>query len=225
MKKFSFLAIVLFSLTLIIGCASSPDDEQDELNYVALGASDAVGIGAIPLTNGYVFRIRDALNERGKDVDLLNLGIPTADIGAIENVARTALIAGVQKDLVTLWTGPNDVVGGNDPEDFEDSLETILEHLREETSAFIVMMNIPDLTQIPRFRERPDADVNPERIQAFNTAIQRQAEVFNVPVVDLFADMPGDELVSNIDGFHPNNRGHERIAQLFLQIILPEFNL
>jgi len=225
MKIISYLSITLLAITLIVGCASSPDDEQGEINYVALGASDAVGIGAIPLSNGYVFRIRDELRERGKNVDLLNLGIPSADVNAIKIAARSSMIAEAQKDLVTLWTGPNDLIGGDDPDDFEDNLEELLSHLREESAAFIVMMNIPDLTQIPRFRERPDDDVTPERIQAFNAAIERQAEVFNVPVVDLLAEMPGDELISNIDGFHPNNRGHERIAKLFLEIILPEFDL
>ena len=225
MKIISYLSITLLAITLIVGCASSPDDEQGEINYVALGASDAVGIGAIPLSNGYVFRIRDELRERGKNVDLLNLGIPSADVNAIKIAARSSMIAEAQKDLVTLWTGPNDLIGGDDPDDFEDNLEELLSHLREESAAFIVMMNIPDLTQIPRFRERPDDDVTPERIQAFNAAIERQAEVFNVPVVDLLAEMPGDELISNIDGFHPNNRGHERIAELFLEIILPEFDL
>ena len=38
---------------------------------VAMGASDAVGIGAFPLENGYVYQIRDGLKSRANEVVLL----------------------------------------------------------------------------------------------------------------------------------------------------------
>ncbi len=231
MKKLNFLLISLFAVLLIVGCASTSDDDheggnkREVINYVALGASDATGIGAFPLTDGYVFRIKDALEERGKKVDLLNLGIPTANIPAIEKAALTALTVGVKKDLVTIWTGANDLIGGDDVVEFEKSLDHILQHLRQDNSVFIVIMNLPDLTKIKRFREKPDKHVTAARVTAFNQAITRQAKKYNVPIVDFFTNAPGDELVSDIDGFHPNNDGHQRIANLFLKIILPKFNL
>ena len=104
-------------------------------------------------------------------------------------------------------------------------MENILQHLRQDDSVFIVIMNLPDLTQIKRFRKEPDKHVTPDRVAAFNQAITRQAQKYNVPIVDFFSDAPGDMLVSKIDGFHPNNEGHQRIAELFLVIILPEFGL
>ncbi len=230
-KQLNFLLTSLLAVLLMVGCASTSDDDDtvtkvdDVINYVALGASDATGIGAFPLTDGYVFRIKDALEDRGKKVDLLNLGIPTANIPAIEKAAIAALKVGVEKDLVTIWTGANDLIGGDDVVQFEKSLDHILQHLRQDDSVFIVMMNLPDLTQIKRFREKPDKHVTSEQVTAFNQAITRQAKKYNVPIVDFFSDNPGDELVSDIDGFHPNNDGHKRIANLFLKIILPKFNL
>lgn len=231
MKKLNFLLISLLAVLLVASCASTSDDDEDVtrednvIHYVALGASDATGIGAFPLMGGYVFRVKDALEDRGKKVDLLNLGIPTANIPAIEKAAIAALKVGVEKDLVTIWTGANDLIGGDDVTGFEKSLENILKHLRQDNSVFIVMMNLPDLTRIKRFREKPDKHVTSERVTAFNSAITRQAKKYNVPLVDFFSDKPGDELVSDIDGFHPNNDGHQRIADLFLKIILPKYNL
>ena len=134
MKKLSFLSITLFAALILISCASSSDDDDIKespanilpaVNYVALGASDAFGIGASPITRGYVYRIKDGFEDRGRKVNLLNLGIPTADIPAIKKTAKAALKRDTEIDLVTIWTGANDLIGGNDVGEFEKDLESI----------------------------------------------------------------------------------------------------
>ena len=219
---------------MLVSCASTSDDDDltespandlPPVNYLALGASDAFGIGAEPITRGYVYRIKDGFEDRGRRVSLLNLGIPTADIPAIKKTAKKALKRDVEYDLVTIWTGANDLIGGNDVKDFEEDLESLLARLRDKSDAFIVIMNLPDLTQIKKFREDPDRDVTVERVTAFNQAITRQANKYQVPIVDFFKAQPGDMLVSKKDGFHPNNDGHQKIADLYLQLILPQFSL
>jgi len=234
MKKYKLLLSSLFITFLITACASSSDDDDltegpandlPAVHYVALGASDAFGIGANPITRGYVYRIKDGFEDRGRKVDLLNLGIPTADIPAIKKTAKAALKRDKEIDLVTIWTGANDLIAGDDVGDFEQDLEGILSRLRDKSNAFIVIMNLPDLTQIKRFREKPHRRVTAERVTAFNQAITRQAQKYKVPIVDFFKAAPGDMLVSEKDGFHPNNDGHQKIADLYLQIILPQFGL
>lgn len=229
MKPVIAAALLLGALTAA-GCAGPPtqgyDPNAPAFEYTALGASDAVGVGAFPLTDGYVYRIRDELEEQGlARVRLLNLGVPQATADEIEDIVRLVWATGQPADLFTLWTGPNDVVAGDSVQDFEADLARILGYIREKTSAVVVMANVPDLTQLPRFREQPNNNVTRERIRAFNEAIARQANEFDVPVVDLFSQMPRDELVSDLDGFHPSNRGHERIAELFLEKIRPELGL
>jgi lysophospholipase L1-like esterase len=205
-----FVVIMLLAVT---GCASAP--ERGELTYLALGASDAVGIGATPLRNGYVFLVRDGLRDDGHDVMLVNFGIPGAEIGAIERLARLA--PGVQPGLVTLWTGANDLIAGNEPAAFEGTLATLLEGLRDATDAIIVIGDLPDLTRLPRFLERPDPDVTSARVRAFNDAIERQATEFEVPIARLSEVRMLDELTSDIDGFHPNDEGHRMLADQFLR--------
>jgi lysophospholipase L1-like esterase len=146
-------------------------------------------------------------------------------VTSTENALEGFLATGRNPDLVTLWTGPNDVIRGDEPEDFEGDLEDILAQLRDQTDAVIVVGNIPNLTELPRFREEPDPDVTEDRIDAFNAAIERQAGEFDVPIVDLHEEGVEDDLVSDVDGFHPNNEGHRRIAEEFLQVILPQFGL
>ena len=100
----------------------------------------------------------------------------------------------------------------------------MLARIRDKSNAFVVIMNLPDLTQIKKFREDPDKHVTVENVAAFNQAITRQANKYNIPIVDFFKAAPGDMLVSK-DGFHPNNDGHQKIANLYLQIVLPKFGL
>jgi hypothetical protein len=82
-----FVIAVAALVVFASGCASHRLDENKIL-YMAIGASDAVGIGATPLTHGYVFRIKDELENRGKNVDLLDLGIPGANLDTIAQAVR-----------------------------------------------------------------------------------------------------------------------------------------
>jgi lysophospholipase L1-like esterase len=97
-----------------------------------------------------------------------------------------------------------------------------LQNLRKSTPGLIVIANLPDLTKLPRFRDQPSAVVTIDRVRAFNKAIAQEAVAVNVPVVDLFEQPLADKLVSDLDGFHPNNEGHREIALLFLEVILPK---
>lgn len=95
----------------------------------------------------------------------------------------------------------------------------------EAPDAIIVIGNVPDLTQLPRFMDDPSDDVTLERIMAFNEVIENLAQEFNLPpVVDLFSVMVTDDFVAD-DGFHPSDEGHQIIAELFLEIILAEFGV
>ncbi len=63
------------------------------------------------------------------------------------------------------------------------------------------------------------------RVDAFNAAIARQADRFDVALVNLHEEGVEDDLVSGADGFHPNNEGHREIADKFLDVILPSLGL
>jgi acyl-CoA thioesterase I len=200
-------------------------ETPDRIVYLAIGASDAAGVGAEPLTRGYVFRIADALDERVDQVFLAPLAIPGATAQQLDAALELFLESEIEPNLVTVWTGPNDVIRGEDAGDFEDELTELFERLRDRTDGLVVAGNIPDLTQLPRFRRSPDDDVTRERISAFNEVIAEQADEHDVLLVDLYGEPVEDDLVSDADGFHPNNEGHRRIAEEFLEVILPAFGL
>ncbi len=217
------LITLIGALAGLLGCASSPRTDG-EIDYTALGASDAVGIGAIPMSRGYVFRIKENLELRGRNVRLVNLGIPGAKAGDIQAVADI-VVPGSRPELVTLWTGANDLIDGDSVEEFERDLEDILERLEESSEAFVVIGDLPDLTRLQRFIDNPSRVVTTERVEAFNAAIERQANRFDVPIARLSEVNMLEELTSDIDGFHPNNLGHSMIADKFLEVIIPGLGL
>ena len=216
--------VCLLGLAILTACTSAKLGEK-RISYMAVGASDAVGVGAIPLSHGYVYRINNGLQDRGKTVHLLNLGIPGADLHIIADAVNFALIGGAEPNLVTIWVGANDIIEGVDANDFESELADMLDRLRDKTKAFIAIADIPDLTQLPRFRAKPEPSVTRERIAAFNQAIGRQADKHRAALVKLSEEPVEDRYVSDIDGFHPSDEGHRRIANLFLAVILPEVAL
>jgi len=70
--------------------------------YLALGASDATGVGALPLTEGNVYLIAREFDRQLHGVFLVNLGVPGARIDLIKEQARVAKQLGTKADLVTL---------------------------------------------------------------------------------------------------------------------------
>jgi acyl-CoA thioesterase I len=209
--------ICCLSLTACVG----PRERQVEFVYMALGASDATGLGAQPLTNGYVYLIKRELDRHLPGVFLINLGVPGARINLIKEQVRVAAQLRTRAELVTLWTGANDLVNGDDPAKFQEDLRALLGMVSTVISTRIVIGNLPDLAVLPRFRENPNPYVTTRRIAAYNRAIAEEAKRVDAQVVDLYASPVREDLVFDLDGFHPNNAGHREIANEFLRVILP----
>jgi len=70
------MILILVGCVSVLACATARKDRKIEFVYLALGASDATGVGALPLTDGYVFLIKRELDKRMPGVALVNLGVP-----------------------------------------------------------------------------------------------------------------------------------------------------
>lgn len=219
------LLLTLISCVSVLACAKPPKDKKVEFVYLALGASDATGVGASPLSEGYVFLIKRELEKRVPGTALVNLGVPGARIDLIREQVRIATQVNTKANLVTLWTGTNDLVHGDDAKIFQENLRFVLQNVRTSISKIIVVANLPDLTQLPRFRTDPSPVVTIARVQAFNRAIEQEARAADASLVNLFAQPVRDDLVVDLDGFHPNDAGHREVARLFLQVILPKLGV
>jgi acyl-CoA thioesterase I len=125
-----------------MACADEPEAPR-QLVYLAIGASDAAGVGAQPVTDGYVYVIADELEKRIDEVFPTLLAIPGADAEELDAGLDRLLERKIEPDLVTIWTGANDVIRAEDVDDFGAALDHMLERLRERTDGIIVAANIP----------------------------------------------------------------------------------
>ena len=192
--------------------------------YVALGASDTVGVGADrPAAEGWVPRVHAALP---RSTRLVNLGIGGATLAEIvRQELPPALDA--RPRWVTLWAGVNDIARGVPREQFARQLDTLLADLRSAAAPddggqrTILVLNIPDLRQLPAFAgvDRVALDAT---VREWNQAIAEAAARHDATVVDLYAhwtELARRPDYLSADGFHPSSAGYRRIAELVLNTL------
>ena len=189
--------------------------------FVALGASDAFGIGTDnPKTQAWPVVLAHLL---GGGTHLVNLGIPGA---VVPQAARDELpvALSVHPAIITVWLAVNDFDSGVTLKTYELQLRDLLTSLVAGTSAHIYVGNLPDLTLIPYFAGRDYHQTLAAQVNAWNAGIAAICNKVGVTLVDIFggwrelADHP--EYISS-DGFHPSTSGARRLAEIFAAAIQP----
>ena len=196
---------------LSVACrGAEPAAEQRRLNYVALGASDSVGIGAgTPDQESWPAVLHRRLPSGSR---LVNLGVSGSLIQqALDQQLPVAIDS--QPDLVTVWLAVNDYGARVPLPRYASDLDLLLKTLREQTGATVLVGNVPDLGQLPvaaRFDLRD--------IPRWNKAIEELTQRHGATLVDLRAAWnevaQHPEYISS-DGFHPSTTGYQRLAGLF----------
>jgi len=191
------------------------------VTYVALGASDAVGVGSKqPGSQGYVPLLEARLQ---KGSHLINLGISGIELHAALSQELPLALATSPK-LITIWLVTNDFVGGVSYSNYMHDLDTLLQQLRTGTVARIVIANLPDLTRLPLFKGQ-SAQTKAQmlaNIVQWNKAIATIASRYGVTLVDLFSResqlTTHPEYISS-DGFHPSPAGYVQLSNYFWDAI------
>jgi len=191
------------------------------VTYVALGASDAVGVGSNqPGSQGYVPLLAARLQ---KGSHLINLGV--SGIRLHEALSKELPLAlSTSPDLITIWLVANDFVGGVPYDTYVKDLDSLLQQLRVGTKARIVMANLPDLTLLPAFTGQSASQKakTVAEIQHWNTTIAATAARYKVTLVDLFSHesqlTAHPEYISG-DGFHPSPAGYVQLSNYFWDAI------
>ena len=191
------------------------------VTYVALGASDAVGVGTNePGSQGYVPLLAAHLQ---KGSHLLNLGV--SGIRLHEALTQELPLAlNTSPTLITIWLVANDFVGGVQYNGYMKDLNSLLQQLRASTKARIVMANLPNLTLLPAFSGQSASQKTKTvaEIQRWNTEIGVIAAHYTVTVVDLFSHQSQltahPEYISG-DGFHPSPAGYVQLSNYFWDAI------
>lgn len=221
--------IGLVVLTLILcGCraagtpASSmvPASGEHAQVLVAIGASDAVGIGATnPDTDNWVARLGAKLPSGSR---VVNLGISGATAQqALQQELPVA--ADAAPTIAAVWLGVNDIEQNVSLATFSTNLTDVLSGLRQ-TGAKLYVANLPDLRLLPSFNGREPAALDSE-VHSWNAAIGRIAREQGAILVDLYTawgdvkDAKERAALVSADGLHPTSAGYNRLAELFWQAI------
>lgn len=211
-------AILLLSAVAVWWLRSDQSASANQPVYAALGASDALGVGAdIPSRDGWVPRVQAGL-PRG--TALLNLGINGATIEDVWT-QEVPVALDAQPRWLTIWPGVNDLRDGVDLKSFATTLDRVLAEISQIPEAEVVILNIPDLRFIPAFSDYDPAALD-TTIDQWNAVIAGAAARYGARLVDLHTEAP--ELASNpqyisSDGFHPSSLGYQRIAELALDVL------
>ena len=194
---------------------------EGSVTYVALGASDAVGVGSnSPGSQGYVPLISAHLPKGSHSINLGISGIRLHE--ALSEELPLALTT--SPDLITVWLIVNDFNGGVTYNNYMHDLGTLLQRLHASTHARIVMADLPDLTRLPVFAHETSTQKSRmiQAIQQWNKGIAQLARQYGVVLLDLF--IHGSQLTAHpeyisIDGFHPSPSGYVQLANYFWQAI------
>ena len=178
--------------------------------YVAIGDSTVEGIGASHPSRSYTSIIFSSIQQQYRNAHYYNLGKRGAPIRQVINEQLERAIA-LHPDLITISVGANDIRLHTKLSIFEKELVSLISRLQSETSAQIVINNIPDfsLTKAVPKRLKPIAKV---LIQRFNSVIETVSEKAGVIYIDLHTQSRVyakfyPEAVSE-DEFHPSDFGY-----------------
>lgn len=191
--------------------------------YVAVGASDSVGVGASdPVTKSWPALLAARLPTGAA---YLNLGVSGSTV-AQALVEQLPDAASHPADAITVWLAFNDLARGVDVLAYRNDLSRLLDALLRQERARIFVADLPDLRGVPA-----TAGVDPQAlaslVNAYNATIREvvAARAPRVVLVDLFsgsADVIARELVVSPDGLHPNDAGYARIADRFAGVMRRE---
>lgn len=207
------------------------------LVYVAVGASETLGVGA-----------RQATTDAWPQV-FFRTGLPRAAVyynvgvgGDTVSGAQTDQVPealGVNPTLVTVWLNVNDLLAGVPPEIYGGQLQKLVHDLRRGGAAQVMVANTPYLDRLPAYlacHGGPVAQCPPSRVaqlpaaalnalvDGYNAATATVVAAEGATLVDLHArgETPDQhpEWVSD-DGFHPSSAGYAAIGALFAERYRP----
>jgi acyl-CoA thioesterase-1 len=197
--------------------------KEKPITYVAIGASDTVGVGApTPSRDGWVPLLHRRLPAGSK---LVNLGVSGARLAdAVQGQLPKALEA--KPELVTVWNVVNDLNANVDLSLYERDLDRLVRDLTSRTPARVLVGNCPDLGRVPAYTKLgiPPEELRRE-VARWNQVIARVAQKYpaGAYVVDLYArsaEVEIDETMVAGDDFHPSAKGYSRLAAVFWEFMV-----
>jgi acyl-CoA thioesterase I len=191
--------------------------------YVAIGDSTARGVGASHPSRSYTHILYQSLKQQHKKAYHHNLGVSGARIREVIVRQLDEAIA-YKPDLVTISVGANDIRHRTRISSFQKDLRELIDRLQTETTARIVINNIPDFSTTKAVPVQYKAIIK-ILIERFNKVIELTAQETGIIYIDLHTQSRVynrfyPEIVSE-DDFHPSDFGYAIWANTIITTLLP----
>jgi lysophospholipase L1-like esterase len=200
--------------------SAAPTPKKRALTYVAIGASDTVGVGAgSPESESWPAVLWRQLPPGSS---LVNLGVS----GSLLHEAldqQVPVAVDMNPDLVTVWLSVNDYTGRVRLEQYESDLDALLGRLRAQTGAVILVGNLPDLSVLP-IAARLDLR-NVDRWNATIADVTARHQATLVDLHDTWREVSQHPDYISSDGFHPSTSGYRRLADIFYAAAASQLDL
>lgn len=187
------------------------------LRYVACGDSGTAGTGASSSEKSYAHLIASELS-KNNTVSYAN----SSTNGALTKnfiLRQLPQILSVDPDIIVLSIGINDAFYLYSCRKIIKNIKLVLRELEEKTHAKIFMASLPDITGAQFFPYLYILFFN-RRARLINAELKK-LENGRTKVVDIYtidwSSTGGREKIFAADGLHLNNRGHEKLARIFLE--------
>ncbi|CAF3664968.1 unnamed protein product [Rotaria sordida] len=219
----SILFLLLLDPMKCVQLSNTTNSTSNILKYIALGASDAVGVGTSqPSKDGWVPKFASLINAQ----ETLNLGRSGS---TLSDAIREQLpkVLDQKPNVITIWLVVNDfnqqIFNPSILLNYKSNLNQMLSQLRTKSdkNTRILVGNIPDLSQINIYK----AFGIPQQylsilVKQWNDVIDEIVKKYQCELVDLFAywkELAVHPEYISFDGFHPSANGYTRLAEVFYQ--------
>lgn len=225
MKRFLFV-LVVFTANATALAGSLPWQFENHTRYMALGDSLVAGYGAVPGTQGYVYRLyREEVFDKIPHTLFSNAGVPGVTSKQVLDHQVPQAIEAFRPSVITITVGGNDllrILKGENPNlvlsEFQANFAQILGALR--TALPNTRIYVSNLYTIPQIA---GAD---QIVPVFNQIVAGVAAMYNVPVADVYSAFLGRRGLLLIerpgaapDEVHPTNAGYEVMAEAFEALV------
>jgi acyl-CoA thioesterase-1 len=200
-----FMAIIFAcaaALAALIAPTSSPLAQDKTIHLVALGDSLSAGYN-LPQEAAFPVVLERALKAKGYKVEVANAGVSgDTSSGGLDRLDWSVPDG---TDGVIVELGANDMLRGLDPAITRQSIEAIVERLKQR--------NIPVMLA-GMYASR---NLGPDYIAKFDTIYPDIAKKYDLVLYPFFLDgIVGDRSLNLPDGMHPTAKGVEVIVERIL---------
>jgi lysophospholipase L1-like esterase len=192
----------------------------------------------------YAARIDEAFIKTGATISVHNAGIGGSNTRDAKNrLAHDVLVHkpkivvmqfGINDSAIDVWRTPPATQSRVPLAEFESNLRSMVAQIQKQGAKVILMTANPlrwtgilreKYGRLPYLADKEDGFESPTLFR-YNEALRKLAEELNLPLIDIHAAYPAyaaahkksvDELL--LDGMHPNDLGHQLVAEKLMPVI------